>query len=139
MEVSYKNAVRNKKQFTKPADACEIINSIWNKEPINLQKQFVALYLNIVGQLIGWRLISTGTMDSTVIDIKFLISLALHCMTFSVIVCHNYPSVNLLFSNTDKRVTAQINEALKLIDVSLLDHLILTEHGYLSIQEKGFF
>ncbi|HEY4875077.1 MAG TPA: JAB domain-containing protein [Puia sp.] len=39
----------------------------------------------------------------------------------------NHPSGNLQFSNADRKVTIQIKEALKLIDVSLLDHLIITE------------
>jgi DNA repair protein RadC len=104
----------------------------------NLQEQFVALYLNLANKLIGWILISTGTMQHTVIEIKFLACLAFHFMASVVIVCNNHPLYNLQFSNTDKKVTAQINEVLKLIDVSHLDHLIITAHGYLSIQKKGF-
>jgi DNA repair protein RadC len=97
----------------------------------------MAFYFNRANKLIGWRLINTGTTQSTIVDGKFLACLALHSMASSVIIAHNHPSGNLQFSNADKKVILQIREALKLIDVSFLDHLIISENGYLSMMEEG--
>jgi DNA repair protein RadC len=91
----------------------------------------MGFYFNRANKLSGWRLISTGTTQSTVVDIKFLVCLALHSMVSTVVVAHNHPSGNLQFSNADKKVTLQIQSALKLIDVELLDHLVISEDGYL--------
>jgi len=76
-------------------------------------------------------------MQSAVVDIKFLVCLALHSMASTDLIAHNHQSGNLKFSNADVKVTTQIQGALKLIDVSLLDHLIITEDGYLSMMEEG--
>jgi DNA repair protein RadC len=89
--------------------------------------------------LIGYRLLNTGTMESTSVDIRLLVSLVLHCMAYSVVIAHNHPSGNLQTSKSDEYITIQIKDALKLIDVKLIDHLIISESGYLSMQEKGFF
>jgi DNA repair protein RadC len=137
IKVSFKASVINQKPVITSADAYEIIKSVWSKELINLQEQLMAFYFNRANKLIGWRLISTGTMQSAVVDIKFLVCLALHSMASTVLIAHNHPSGNLQFSNADKKVTIQIQAALKLIDVSLLDHLIVTEDGYLSIMEEN--
>jgi len=44
----------------------------------------------------------------------------------AVILAHNHPSGNLRASEADKRITGNVKEALKLVDIELLDHLILT-------------
>jgi len=44
----------------------------------------------------------------------------------AVILAHNHPSGNLGASEADKRITGNVKEALKLVDIELLDHLILT-------------
>jgi DNA repair protein RadC len=77
-------------------------------------------------------------MDSCLIDISLLVSLALHCMASNVIIAHNHPTGNLKTSKSDEQITKQILEALKLIDVKLLDHLIISDKGYLSIMDEGY-
>ena len=71
------------------------------------------------------------------VDIKLLASLALHFMVTEVMIVHNHPSGNLNPSQNDKSLTATVKDALKIIDVTLLDHLIITEDGYFSFSEEG--
>jgi DNA repair protein RadC len=97
----------------------------------------MAFFLNTASQLIGYRLINTGTMDNCLIDIRLLVSIALHCMASNVIIAHNHPSGNLQISKSDEKITKQVFDALKLIDVKLLDHLIISENSYLSLREEG--
>jgi DNA repair protein RadC len=55
-----------------------------------------------------------------------------------LIISHNYPSGNLEPSNQNKLITAKMKDALELVDVSLLDHLILSPEGkWLSFKERG--
>jgi DNA repair protein RadC len=136
ISVSFKPGVLNSKPFISIDDIYLFIKSVWNKELINLQEQFMALYFNRSNKLIGWKLISTGTQQVTLVDVKFLVCLALQCMASSVIVAHNHPSGNLKPSKQDEDVTLQIKKTLKLIDVKLLDHLIISESGYLSMNDK---
>ncbi|MGC9341162.1 MAG: JAB domain-containing protein [Bacteroidales bacterium] len=53
----------------------------------------------------------------------------------AIILAHNHPSWSLTVSEADKNITRKINEALKLFDVALLDHLIITKSQYVSIME----
>lgn len=59
-------------------------------------------------------------------------------MASEVIIAHNHPSGNLNPSKQDQYVTNQIKSALQLINVKLLDHLIISENGYLSFLEDGY-
>jgi DNA repair protein RadC len=44
------------------------------------QEQFVVVFLNNRQQVIGWRVLNTGSMETCIVDIRLLVSLALHCM-----------------------------------------------------------
>lgn len=66
------------------------------------------------------------------IDIRLICKYALDSLATGIILAHNHPSGNLY----DKRITKKIDEALKLFDINLLDHLILTDEGYYSFAEN---
>ena len=138
IEISYKPIITDQTVITSSYQAYELINSLWNKETINLQEQFAALFFNQSKKMIGWRVISTGNMTTCIVDIKLLISLALHCMATHVVIVHNHPSGNLKTSDSDETITKTIKDALKLIDVQLQDHLIIVEKGYFSFSDEGF-
>lgn len=106
---------------------------------ISLQEQFVVVFLNSRQHVIGWRVQNIGSMETCVIDIRLLASLALHCMASYVIIANNHPTGTLQASINDKEATMKIKKALRLIDVFLLDHLILSADGYLSMRMEGMF
>jgi DNA repair protein RadC len=137
IEISYKPTITDHTVITSSYQAYELINSLWNKETINLQEQFAALFFNQSKKMIGWRVISTGTMTKCIVDIKLLVSLALHCMATHVVIVHNHPSGNLKTSDSDETITKTIKDALKLIDVQLQDHFIISENGYYSFSDEG--
>ena len=114
-----------------------ILKELWDDESINLQEQFMALYLNRNNKLIGYRLISTGTMTACIVDIKLLVCLALHSMASAVIIAHNHPSGSLTASQQDENITFKVKQALELIDVKLFDHLIISNDSFLSFAEEG--
>ena len=137
IEISYKPIITDHTIIKSSSQAYELINSLWNKETINLQEQFAALFFNQSKKMIGWKVISTGNMTTCIVDIKLLVSLALHCMATHVVIVHNHPSGNLKPSESDESITKKIKDALKLIDVQLQDHFIITENGYFSFNDEG--
>lgn len=139
IKVSYETNFLNDSSITTQVGAYNIILHCWDKELINLQEQVMAFFFNRRNKLIGYRLISTGSSTQCHIDIKFLVSLALHTMACQVIMAHNHPSGELIPSDSDKNVTSKIKEALDLIDVKLLDHFIISISGYYSFAEQGYF
>jgi DNA repair protein RadC len=137
ISISYKAAVLHDIPITSQEKAYTFILSLWNKELINLQEQKAGFFFNSRSQNIGYRVLSTGTMDSTVIDIRLLAGLALHSLASFVIIAHNHPSGILQASINDIYTTRKIKKALRLIDVKLMDHLIISESGWLSMSVEG--
>lgn len=117
-------------EITSPIDSEDYLRSIW--EDINLYESFYILVLSQSNKVIGWRRISTGGIAGTVVDVRIILNLCLQCQGTACIIAHNHPSGNLNPSRTDRALTSKIKNALKLIDVQLLDHLILTENDFYS-------
>jgi len=111
--------------------------SIWDPGLLGLQEQFVVVFLNNRQQVVGWRVLNIGSMETCIVDIRLMVSLALHCMASYVILAHNHPSGILDASLNDRRTTFKIKKALRLIDVQLFDHLIISTDGYLSMRVEG--
>ncbi|HUZ57330.1 MAG TPA: JAB domain-containing protein [Hanamia sp.] len=139
IEITYKPIITDHTIISSSSQAYELIKTLWEKEKINLQEQIAALFFNQSKNIIGWKVLSTGNMTKCIVDLKLLVSLALHCMCTHVMIVHNHPSGNLKVSQPDESITLTIKDALKLIDVQLIDHLIIVENGYLSFNDEGLF
>jgi len=139
IEITYKPIITDHTIISSSSQAYELIKTLWDIEKINLQEQFAALFFNQSKKIIGWKVLSTGNMTKCIVDVKLLVSLALHCMCTHVMIVHNHPSGNLKISQSDENITATVRDALKLIDVQLIDHLIIIENGYLSFNDEGLF
>ncbi|MDR2223993.1 MAG: DNA repair protein RadC [Flavobacteriaceae bacterium] len=81
--------------------------------------------------------ISKGGMTGTVVDLRVLFKLALEHQATGVILVHNHPSGKLNPSDADIQITKKIKEASKIMDISLLDHFIVTEFDYYSFADHG--
>lgn len=82
--------------------------------------------------------ISTGGVSSCIVDPKIVFGLALKTRATGLILAHNHPSGNLEPSQADRRLTYQLQEAGKLLDISVLDHLIITPTDYNSFANMGY-
>lgn len=137
IEVSFKPLITDHTTIRSSSEAYELIKQLWDKEKITLQEQFAALFFNQSKKVIGWKVLSTGTMTKCLVDIMLLVSLALHCMARHVMIVINHTSGNLIPSESDKKLTESVKAGLTLIDVILLDHLIITNDGCLSFRDEG--
>ena len=104
---------------------------------IEIQEHFIALYLNQANKIIGYYHHSTGTINATMVDVEIVVAVALKTLAKSVIISHNHPSGNLQPSEADRQLTRRIKESLKLFDVMLIDHIIVTKGGYYSFAERS--
>lgn len=87
--------------------------------------------------VIGEKQISDGGMAGTVVDAKRLFKVCIDLGANSVILCHNHPSGNIKPSQSDIELTKKIKEGGKLLDISVLDHLIFGEENYYSFADEG--
>jgi DNA repair protein RadC len=95
------------------------------------------LYLNRANKVIEKRFISRGGVSGTVADFKIIFKRGLELLASSIVLAHNHPSGNLTPSEEDRKLTKKFNEAVKLLDMSLLDHIIITDSGYFSFRDDG--
>lgn len=137
LTVSYEPIKENIVKILSSQESHQVLLSMWDKELMDLQEQFSVFFLNRNNEMIGYKLITTGNLTSTIVDKKFIASLALSCMACSVIVAHNHPSGNLKPSKQDIDITKQLSEGMKLLDIKVIDHLILSSNGYYSFAEEG--
>lgn len=100
-------------------------------------EEFWLLCLSRSGALIAEHRVSEGGVTGTVADPKKIFKLALDQMATGIIVCHNHPSGNLMPSEQDKELTNKLKAAGKLLDITLMDHLIITQKQYFSFADEG--
>lgn len=100
-------------------------------------EEFHVLYLNRAHYSLGVYCISKGGLTGTVTDIRLILRKALQLGATAMIVAHNHPSGALKPSANDERMTKKLADAAQTIDINLLDHLILSNHGYFSFSDHG--
>lgn len=119
-------------------DTYEFLKQIWDNNLMNVQEQMYVLYLNRSNKVVGFQELSKGGIDGTVADVELIVAAASKALAKSVIIAHNHPSGNLKPSSADETLTRQTQDALKLIRVALIDHIIMTSNeGYFSFMDEG--
>ncbi|PQA58396.1 RadC family protein [Siphonobacter curvatus] len=102
-----------------------------------LHEEFWILLLNRANQIIRPMQVSAGGVSGTVADPKLIFKHAIEHLASGMILAHNHPSGNLQPSQADRDLTRKLKEAGKLLDIPILDHLILSDHKYLSFADEG--
>jgi DNA repair protein RadC len=100
-------------------------------------EEFWAILLNRGNKIISKKRISHGGVSSTVVDVKILLKYAIDELASAVIVFHNHPSGNSNPSAEDKLITQKIKNALTIVDINLVDHLVVTQDSYFSFADEG--
>ena len=100
-------------------------------------EEFWAIFLNQNNRIIGKSRLSSGGINQSVVDIRILFKNALQHFATGIIVAHNHPSGNLKPSQEDLKITKQIAEAGKILNIQLLDHLIVAQNSYLSFADEN--
>jgi DNA repair protein RadC len=102
------------------------------------QEHFYAMYLNRQNRVIKVVFISKGSTVGTLVDVQEVLRQALILKAQGVILCHNHPSGVVRPSDADVRLTKQIKEGGKLVEVQILDHVIIGDGGkYYSFADEG--
>ena len=99
---------------------------------------FAAAFLDTRHRLIEYVELFQGTIDGAEVHPREVVRQALRCNATAVIVAHNHPSGTTAPSAADRAVTARLKQALALVDIRLLDHVIVSGWASLSLAMKGF-
>lgn len=97
------------------------------------QEHLIVLTLDGANRLIEKRIISIGTLNSSLVHPREVFADAITDRAASIVVIHNHPSGTLQPSDADIEITNRLSESGKLLGITLLDHLIITKTAFVSI------
>lgn len=100
-------------------------------------EEFYIILLNRANEIIHKEQISKGGIGGTIVDGKIIFKIALDHRASAIILCHNHPSGQLKPSEQDKKLTKELIQFGKMIDLLILDHIIFTDNGYFSFSDEG--
>jgi DNA repair protein RadC len=98
------------------------------------QEHFVLLALDTKKRITGYKVISTGTLNSSLVHPRDVFRAAILLGAASFIVAHNHPSNDTTPSEEDLQVTRRLEEAGKLMGIPLVDQIILGRNDFVSYQ-----
>ena len=98
---------------------------------------FVCVFLDVQNRLIKTEEMFRGTLTQTSVYPREVVKEALACNAAAVILSHNHPSGSDRPSRADEALTITLKQALALVDVRVLDHMIVTRSTVFSFAERG--
>ena len=118
----------------KPEDLLPKLDRIRDEQ----QEHFICTTLNGAKELIALRTVTIGLLNSSQVHPREVFADAITDRAASVILAHNHPSGTLEPSKADTMVTRQLCESGKLLGIEVLDHIIVTGDGFVSLKDKGY-
>ena len=100
-------------------------------------ESFVAIYLDSQNRFIASEELFRGTLSQTSVYPREIVKRALANNCAAVVFAHNHPSGVAEPSRADELLTSTLKNALALVDIRVLDHMVVAEHAVVSFSEKG--
>ena len=133
VELCRRHLLHRNVKIASAADVSDLLREYAAKK----QEYFIVLTLDGASHLIEQRVVSIGTLNQSLVHPREVFADAVTDRAAGVIVAHNHPGGQLSPSREDIGVTQRLKEAGKLLGIELLDHVILTRDGFLSLREEG--
>jgi len=121
--------------FSCPADARAKLRHLLRGE---FQEVFCVAFLDNRHRLIEFRRMFYGTINGATVHPREIIRGVIDTNAASIVLAHNHPSGVSEPSNADRSITTRIQEAMKFMDVHLMDHLIIGDDEVVSFAERGW-
>ena len=126
---------------TKPTDVISSSKDAYNimrRHLVDLNhEEFWIILTGRSQKVLTKELVSKGGLSETVVDPKIIFSMALQHQASGIILIHNHPSGSLKPSQNDVYLTKRLSDAGKILGINIMDHLIISDNGYLSFGDEG--
>lgn len=103
---------------------------------MNIEQCYVLL-MNNMNRVIDHALIGSGGLTATMVDIRLVLREAIIKRATAIALCHNHPSGNMKPSRDDDKLTRNLAEACRVMNIRLLDHIIVAGNRYYSYSEEA--
>lgn len=138
IEIHYQRPHLNQMHHISSAeDADSILRKYINLQQLDLRECFWLLLLTNSNRVLAVSEIATGTSTGVQTNIKYIFQLALLTNASAIIIAHNHPSGNLNFSKRDISETKKIQRLAKLMEITLLDHIIMSSESFVSMAQEN--
>ena len=137
LELGRRRKLQERKErtrITSSIDIYELFHPLMADLPT---EEFWVLLLNRSNRIIDKVRISSGGIDQTTADVRTILREALLARATQMVLIHNHPSGNIQPSQEDKRITERIKGAGHLMNISVIDHVIVTDGAYYSFNDEG--
>ena len=129
-------AQREKEQILNSVDACgayftELLGS-------SRREMLWQVCLDGKGKVLSSRCLAEGDVSMAAVSVRQVVEYALRAGAVGVVLAHNHPSGVALPSENDRAVTLWVRDALKAMDIQLLDHIIVADGDYVSMNQSGY-
>ena len=119
-------------------NSCEDVFNLMKNKFIDTKKEhFYAILLDTKNVIISKELISTGDLNSSIVNPRECFISAVKKSANSVIFVHNHPSGNPNPSCNDKEITQRLIKAGEILDIKVLDHIIIGNNKYFSFRQEN--
>jgi DNA repair protein RadC len=98
---------------------------------------FCCIYLDTQHHVIGFEELFTGTLDSCSVYPRIVVKQSMQNNAAAVLLVHNHPSSDPTPSIADKAITKRLKDALDLVDIRVLDHIVIGGASSISFAERG--
>ncbi len=103
------------------------------------QEHFKVILLNTKNEILADRNLFVGTVNRSLVSPREVFEYALKNAAVAVVFMHNHPSGDPEPSHEDIMITRKCNEIAKLMDISLLDHIIIGRGCFVSLKQRGLY
>ena len=132
-ERAMENCIAMESLLDNPAS---VMNYLATKLRHKQHEVFACILLDVRLNLLHYEELFRGSLSGTSVYPREVVKLVLKMNASAIIFAHNHPSGNTKPSNADKQITERLQQALGLIDVTVIDHIIVGEDTY-SMAEHG--
>lgn len=125
------------KKLTKLSSPQNVYDYLKTDFELKDQENFIAIYLNTKGELIGEKIIFVGSLNASLVHPRAIFKQAVLLSAALMIIAHNHPSGDPTPSKADIEFTKILNENSRMMDIELLDHIIIGKDRYFSFKKKN--
>ncbi|WP_417197743.1 JAB domain-containing protein [Bizionia sp.] len=137
IEIHYRRpSFQDMYHITCAEDANRILRLYINTKQLDLIECFWLVLLTNSNRVLGISEVARGTTLGVQPNPKYIFQLALLANASAIIIVHNHPSGNLSISKSDVRETEKIQKLAKLMDITLLDHIIISSESFVSFAQE---
>ena len=114
-------------------DAYILLKDLQNE----MVEKFTVLFMDTRHRVLALVVMFSGGMTESVVDVRILIKTALDIGATTFLIAHNHPSGDPKPSAEDKAITKKIEQAARMFDIRLLDHIVVGHETFFSFANKG--